>query len=160
MFSSLPKGIPDLTDPVEHKKHTDVRHTHGFTQVLQTNDLDKWVSLQQECFQLCIHFTAQCKCNDALQSILPTLEIWKCELLMMLQFLKLSTSPLSILWMNQSMKIWTEHKVDWIQSQGINKAECYCVSEWMNIFDFRSQHRWACPHSCQLFWKPNSHGHV
>lgn len=79
-------------------------HTHRLTQVLQTNDIDKWVSLQQDCFQLCVHFPAQCKCNDALQSILPSLEIWKYKLLMLLQFLKLCTSLLSILWMNQSMK--------------------------------------------------------
>lgn len=84
-FSSLTKGMPDLVDPVEHKKkHIDIRHTHA--QVLQANYTDKWVSLQQDCFQLCGPFTAQCEPNDALQSIQPGLEIWKYELLMLLQF--------------------------------------------------------------------------
>lgn len=43
-LSHLTKGMPDLADPVEHNKHTDITHTdtHELEQVLQTNYTDKW----------------------------------------------------------------------------------------------------------------------
>ncbi len=43
-FSHLTKGMPDLADPVEHNKHTDVTHTHTRASTGATNKLHRQMS--------------------------------------------------------------------------------------------------------------------
>ncbi len=133
--------------------------THELAQVQQTNYTDKWVSLQQDC----VPFTAQCERNDALQSIPPSLEIWKYELLMLLQFSETMQLPsFNCVDKSEYEECRTECEqvyMNRIQSKGTNKviSVCSSVSQWTTNSDFRVS-RWV--HPCQLFWKPNCPGHV